>query len=409
MTPLEESLHQLFIIMFVAMLTPMIADYIPRIRIPVVVIEVILGIIIGPDLLDLVKLNADIEALAALGLAFLFFLAGYEIDFDRVKGHPLMLALKGWAIGLAIALAFGGLLQATGQADSLLYVGIAIATTTIGTLIPILSDEGILDSHFGTHTLAVGAVGEFGPIILIALLLDPDRGGVASALVLNAFFLVVIAGIIIARQWRSHRLANLIARTMNTSGQLAVRIAMFLVIGLVYAAEVLKLEFLLGAFAAGIIVGQAMKRVPYQHEAELELTRSKFEAIGYGFLIPIFFIVTGIQFQLKTLLDSPSSLAMVPVFLIFFLIVRGLPTLFLHRAVLPAKSDRRALALLAGTELPLVIAVTALGVEAGRMSVELATAMVGAAMISVLIYPILGMAVWKSGNVEEPEAAAAGD
>jgi len=409
MTPLEESLHQLFIIMLVAMLTPMIADYIPRIRIPVVVIEVILGIIIGPDLLDLVKLNADIEALSALGLAFLFFLAGYEIDFDRVKGHPLKLALKGWAIGLAIALAFGGLLQATGQADSLLYVGIAIATTTIGTLIPILSDEGVLESHFGTHTLAVGAVGEFGPIILIALLLDPDRGGVASALVLNAFFLVVIAGIIIARRWRSQRLANLIARTMDTSGQFAVRIAMFLVIGLVYAAEVLELEFLLGAFAAGIIVGQAMKRVPLEHRAELELTRSKFDAIGYGFLIPIFFIVTGIQFQLSALLDSPSSLALVPVFLLFFLIVRGLPTLFLHREVLPATSDRRALALLAGTELPLVIAVTALGVEAGRMSVELATAMVGAAMISVLIYPMLGMAVRKSGAMDAPEAVAAGD
>lgn len=406
---MEETLHALFIVLFVAMLAPLAADFVPRIRIPVVVVEIILGIIIGPDLLDLVRIDFGIDALANLGLAFLFFLAGYEIDFDRIKGHPLALALKGWAIGVGIALVLGALLQATGQADSLLYVGIAIATTAIGTLMPILSDEGVLDTPFGTHTLAVGAVGEFGPIILIAVLLDPDRGDVASALVLNFFVLIVVIGILIARRWHSQRLSNLIARTMHSSGQFAVRIAIFLVIGLVYIAEVLNLDFLLGAFGAGIVVGQAMKRVPNERHADLELIRAKFEAIGFGFLIPIFFVVTGVKFQLKTLLESPTSLMLVPVFLVFFLIVRGLPTYLLQRTVLPERDDRRALAMLAGTELPLVIAVTALGVDAGAMSVELATAMVGAAMISVLIFPIAGLRLRVKPGALSPATPSPGD
>lgn len=406
---LEESLHALFIVLFVAMLAPLIGDYVPWIRIPVVVIEVVLGIIVGPDLLDLVRIDSGIDALAALGLAFLFFLAGYEIDFDRVKGKPLALALKGWAVGLAIAFALGGLLQVTGKVDAMVYVGIAIATTAVGTLMPILSDEGVLDSHFGTHALAVGAVGEFGPIILVALLLDPGRGDVASALVLNLFILLVIVGIVLARRWHSDRLANLIARTMNTSGQFAVRIAMFLVIGLVYAAERLDLDFLLGAFGAGIIVGQAMKRVPIAQHERLEMVKAKFEGIGFGFLIPVFFVVTGIKFQLRTLLDHPGSLAMVPLFLLCFLLVRGAPVLLLHRSVLPEKSDRRALAILAGTEFPLVIAVTALGVEAGAMPVDLAAAMVGAAMLSVLLFPMLGLALRKRDMPARSETAPVGD
>ena len=389
------------------MLAPLIGDYIPWIRIPVVVIEIVLGIIIGSEVLGLVKMNDEIDALASLGLAFLFFLAGYEIDFDRVKGKPLKLAIKGWVIGLGIAFALGGVLQATGRVDSLVYVAVAIATTAVGTLMPILSDEGVLETHFGTHALAVGAVGEFGPIILVALLLDPNRGGVATALLLNAFILIIIAGIILARRWRSDRLSSLIARTMDTSGQFAVRIAMFLVIGLVYAAEWLELEFLLGAFGAGIIVGQAMKRVPATHADQLHMVKAKFEGIGYGFLIPVFFIVTGVKFPLRTLLDSTSSLVLVPVFLLIFLLVRGVPVLVLHRSVLPENGDRRALAVLAGTELPIVIAVAALGVADGVMTPELAAAMVGAAMLSVLLFPMLGLALRRRGLPAAPEMAVA--
>jgi Kef-type K+ transport system membrane component KefB len=366
----------------------------------VIIIEIALGILIGPDLLDLIDLDSGTEVLAELGLAFLFFLAGFEIDLNRIKGRPLRLAVQGWLIGVGLALFFGAVLQATGQADSFLFAGLAMATTAIGTLMPILSDEGLLEQEYGTQALAVGAVGEFGPIILIALLLDPHHGGIATAVILNLFILFVLALIVLTRRWNARRLARLIVKTMNTSGQFAVRITMFLIVGLAFVAFELDLEFLLGAFAAGVIIGQAAKRVPPQFQPDLVTVREKLEAVGYGFLIPIFFIVTGIRFQIGALLADTGTLVLVPLFLVLFLLVRGLPVLRLYRAELPIPTERLSLGILSSTQLPVVIAITALGVEAGRMSVELATAMVGAAMLSVFFFPLIGLALQKRQTVE---------
>jgi Kef-type K+ transport system membrane component KefB len=392
---MDDSLQHLFLVAMAVMLAPLISDLIPGIRIPVVILEIVLGILIGPDLLDLAEVRTEIAVLAELGLAFLFFLAGFEIDLERIKGKPLRLAVQGWLIGVALALFFGAVLQATGQADSFLFVGLAMATTAVGTLMPILSDEGLLKQEYGTQALAIGAVGEFGPIILIALLLDPHHGGVASALILNTFLIFVLGLIVLTRRWNAHRLAGLVVKTIDSSGQFAIRITMFLIIGLAYVANELDLEFLLGAFAAGAIIGQAAKRVPARYERELETVREKFDAIGYGLLIPIFFVATGIQFQLRALLGDTGTLMLVPLFLLLFLLVRGLPILRLYRADVPIPEERLSLGILASTQLPVVIAITTLGVEAGRMSVELATAMVGAAMLSVLLFPLIGLALQK--------------
>ena len=140
--------------------------------IPVVVIELGLGVLIGPQLLDLAHVDGFTEFFADLGLGMLFFFAGYEIDIARIRGEPLRLALFGWAMSLAIAYTLGGALAILGVVVSLVYVGSALATTAIGTLIPVLSDTGELRTRFGTYLLAAGAVGEFGPILLLTLVLS---------------------------------------------------------------------------------------------------------------------------------------------------------------------------------------------------------------------------------------------
>ena len=138
-----------------------------RLPLPVVVLEVILGIIIGPDVLGFADSDAFLNFFSNLGLGMLFFFAGYEIDFERIRGNPLRLAVLGWLLSLVLAYSIGGLLTLTGLVLSLLFTGSALATTAIGTLIPVLSDAGELRTRFGTYLLGAGAVGEFGPILLI--------------------------------------------------------------------------------------------------------------------------------------------------------------------------------------------------------------------------------------------------
>src|SRR4051794_31781093 len=201
----------LAVILTAAALAPIVADYIPRIALPVVVVEIVLGIIVGPQVLGWVKLAPELAELSDVGLAFLFFLAGFEIDFVRISGRPLRLGMAGWVMSLVLAFAIGGVLQATGVTPSLLYVGLAISTTAVGTLLPILRDADVLESPLGTQAVAAGAIGEFVPVVMIALLLDTTHSGFRSALLLNVFVLVVLIGVYTARHWRPARLRRLVA------------------------------------------------------------------------------------------------------------------------------------------------------------------------------------------------------
>jgi Kef-type K+ transport system membrane component KefB len=389
---MEKELLYFFYIVSAAALAPVIVDRIQRVKIPVVVIEIALGVIIGPQVLGWAEASHIIEAFSEFGLAFLFFLAGYEIDFDKIKGKPLKLAGSSWVISLVGALILAFILQAAGVVNSSLYVGIAMTTTAIGALLPMLSDAGELETDFGNHTVAYGAAGEFAPIVMMALLLEGERSGLTSALVLNAFVIIVFFALLAAQRWWPERLMKLVGHTMHSSGQLAVRITTFLLICFIALANMMGLDFLLGAFAAGLIIAQFVKRVPQESKHETEILLAKFEGIGYGLLIPIFFIVSGIKFDLSALVSSSSSLAMLPIFLILFFIVRGLPALFFYRKEL-AKNEQLSLGFFGATQLPLVIAITGLGVESGRMANDMATAMVGAAMLSVFIYPLVGFAL----------------
>jgi Kef-type K+ transport system membrane component KefB len=366
----------------------------PRLAIPVVVIEIVLGIVVGPELLDLAEADEFLEFHANLGLGMLFFFAGYEIDFRRIRGSPLRLGLLGWLLSLALAYSIGGLLALTGVVLSLLFTGSALATTAIGTLIPILSDAGELRTRFGTYLLAAGAMGEFGPILLITLVFS-TKGAVTNAVVLVVFVVLAVITAVVAVRGMTGGWA-LFERTLETSGQLAVRVAVVVVFALAALAASLGLDLLLGGFVAGVIVRVALKG------REVAVLESKLAAVGYGFFIPFFFVVSGVKFDLGALTEEPLRLLELPLFLALFLVVRGLPALVLYREALEPRA-RAALAFFCATELPLVVAITTIAVEQGHMRSSTAASLVGAAILSTMIYPLVGLRL--RGDPATAEAA----
>jgi Kef-type K+ transport system membrane component KefB len=274
---------------------------------------------------------------------------------------------------------------------SFLYTGSALATTAIGTLIPILRDEGELRTRFGTYLLAAGAVGEFGPILLLTLVLS-TQSAIDRALPLVAFIgLALVIAVVSVRSapagWGA------LERSIETSSQLAVRLAALLVFGLAALAAQLGLDVVLGGFVAGMITRMAVRG------HEVSVLESKLSAVGFGLLIPFFFTVSGIAFNLNALVTSTGAMLKLPLFLALFLVVRGLPALLLYRRELAGR-DRLALASYSATALPLVVAICEVAVQDGHMRSSTAAALIGAAIISTVIYPFLARALRRDREVE---------
>ena len=349
---------------------------------PSVVVELVLGVIIGPQVLDAASVDSFTDFFSSLGLGMLFFFAGYEIDLRRIRGKPLRLGLLGWGFSLLIAYSIGGLLAAAGIVLSLLYTGSALATTAIGTLIPILSDSGELKTRFGTYLLAAGAVGEFGPIMLLTLGLTTSSP-LHEAAILVAFVALAV-GVAVLAVRSSGRTIPLLERTLETSSQLAVRWIVVLVFTLALLASDLGLDLLLGGFAAGLITREILR------DREVGVFDSKLTAVAFGFFVPFFFVVSGMSLDVDALFGSAAGVLKMFLFFGLFLIVRGAPALLLYRRTLAAR-ERLALAFFTATQLPLVLAITTVAVDAGEMRTSTAAALVGAAVLSTLIYPMVGL------------------
>jgi Kef-type K+ transport system membrane component KefB len=395
----HSQLASILVIAAVAALAPIVVALRLPLRIPIVVAEIALGILIGPQGLGLAKLDPLIEFLGQFGLGFLFFLAGLEIDFARIRGRPAALAATGWLISIAAAFLIAGLLQAIGFVLSTLLVGVALSTTALGALMPILRDSGEMETRLGTFVLAAGAVGEFGPIVLTGLLLSGTSNHLVSAVLLLVFMALAVGAAVIALHFHPPRLLQLIARAMHASAQLAVRLSLLILLGFLFLADSFGLDVLLGAFAAGVIVSVSSAR------EQAEPLREKLEGIGFGFLIPIFFISSGMRFDLRALFQSAESLLRLPVFLALFFVVRGLPV-FLYRRDLP-RTDLAPLALFSSTALPTVVAITSIGVATGRMRPDNAAALVGAGMISVFLHPVLALTLRQRTKSVRTTAAGA--
>ncbi|MGK2878857.1 MAG: cation:proton antiporter [Solirubrobacterales bacterium] len=389
------------LVLSAAALAPIIAGLVgsrlSSVVLPVVVVELLLGVVIGPQVLELAHTDDVLDAFAQLGLGFLFFFAGYEIRFDKIKGQPLKLATEGWVLSLILAYSLAGVLHVTGVIKSDLLVGSALVTTAIGTLIPILRDENRLGGDFGRNILAIGAVGEFGPVLIVTLLLGATSNAALQAVLLVAFVLIaVLTGI--AATGTATRWFDFVTSRMNNSGQLPVRLAVLLVFALVVVAGDLGMDVILGAFAAGMIMALLIG------DRDAEVFDSKMEAVGFGFLIPFFFITSGMNLDVEALFGSLSGALKLPLFFVLMLIVRGAPALLFYRRALPA-SQLRPLGLLSATQLPIVVAITTIGLESGEMRASTAAALVGAAVLTVMIFPTVALRLLKKSDAGSAPAA----
>ncbi len=398
---IDDAIPTLVLIGVAAVLAPIIAEGLRRFMpVPEVVIMILLGIILGPYVLGLAHPNSIVTALSDFGLTYLMFLAGMELDLKTMRQGHLGLAVGSWGVSLVLALGVGLVLHWTGLVLDHVVVALCLTTTALGTLLPILRDAGVLRTGLGPVFLSVGSTGEFGPIVAVAVLLTNRDPRLTFAL-LVLFVAVAVIAALLAMQVHPPRFIALMRRHLHSTAQLPVRISVLLVILLVYLALKLSLDVLLGAFAAGVVV-----RLLIQGEDSEPIT-SKLEAIGFGFLIPIFFIENGITFDLHALVHQPKVLLLVPMFAAIFLFTRGLPTWVFFRGVV-TKLQARSLAVLSATGLPIIVVITSLGVEEHRMKPQNAAALVAAGMLSVLIYPMIGLrrlgAATKVAEVAEESA-----
>jgi Kef-type K+ transport system membrane component KefB len=364
---------------------PLFSEALRRWRVPSVLFELLLGILIGPEVLHWASLDQFVTGLSALGLCFLFFMAGYEIDFAKLSGHPLNRGITGWLVSLVLGLGVGVILLISGFVVSSLLIGLSLTTTAVGTLLPMLRDRDMLESPFGKFLVAAGTAGEFGPVVAVTVLLG--AASPETELVLLIVFVALAVGIaFVASRRQPPRVVETMQRHLGTSTQLPVRIVLLLITALVLLASSLNLEVLLGAFAAGLIV-----RIAFSSE-QAEAMQPRLESIGFGFLIPVFFVVSGMEFHVRELFGNASTLERVPVYLGLFLVVRGLPALFVYARMLGVR-QQLALGILQSTALPLLVVITQIGLATHHMLEVNATALVGAGMLSVLLFPLVGFAV----------------
>jgi Kef-type K+ transport system membrane component KefB len=398
---MENNLSALFIVTLVAVTAPLVSELPIKLRLPIVVVELVLGILVGPQALGWAQPSGVLAFLGTLGLAFLFLLAGFELDVVELSGKPLSLALKSWLVTIALSVALTLSMRSTGFHKAPIMIATALATTALCTLLPILRDSGELKTRFGTLLSAAGALGELGPILVVSLVLTREHTTWQQTLLLLAFATIAFLAAVAART-RYVPAMRLLARTLHATSQLPVRICILVLVGLVLLAQEFGLDLILGAFAAGMVVRLGSS------DEKREALQTKLDAIGYGFLVPLFFVVSGMKFDVATLFSSASALLRVPLFLGLFLLLRGVPAVQLSRRELQP-GEHLPFALYVSTALPLIVAITEIGVATGRMRADNAAALVGAGMLSVLLFPLIALALRKRSGGAQPQSRIVSD
>jgi Kef-type K+ transport system membrane component KefB len=375
----NSVLATMTVIFAVAVVSPMISDSLGRLRISPVVVEIVGGVLVGPAVLDIAHPSSAVTVVSELGLAFLMFLAGYEIEFSKVRGQPLRLATVGWLVSLVLGFGVGVAARPGHGVLSWSLIGLALTCTALAVLMPMWRDTGVLDTTFGTHGMATGTIGEFGPIVLMGLLLtDSDAGRTTVVLVLFAAVAVVAA--VLASRPRSMRFLTTLRRHTHTSSQLPIRVTALVLVGLLWLASNFGVDVLLGAFAAGIVIRLGSVGL------DVDAISGKLDGIGYGVLIPIFFVVSGMQLDISAAWHDPASLLRIPLFLAGFLVVRGVPVWLFYRKALET-GQRLPFALFSATTLPLVVVIIELAEVAHLMEPATGAALEAAAILSVVLFP----------------------
>jgi Kef-type K+ transport system membrane component KefB len=381
---LRLGLIDLAIVSLIAALTPIVVRLLSRLRVPQVVILIAGGILVGPQVLGLAD-PAGLELVSNVGLGFLFLLAGYELDLGLFRERAGRIALKSWLVTLVVAIGVTGALAAVGFVRAFVPIAIGLTTTALGTLLPILRDNQMLEGRFGAFIMAAGAVGEFLPIVAVAIFLSANGAflGLLSLVVIGTIALLFT---FVPKLARHKRIAGILSEGEHATSQTSLRWTMVLLFALLVIAADFGLDVVLGAFLAGVVLRRWAPGDVHSLEAKLD-------AVGYGFFIPVFFVTSGMSLDLHSIIESPARLV---VFFLLFLVVRGLPALLFYRHDLPMRG-RVQMMLLTATALPLLVALGAIGLESGTMLPENAAALVGAGVLSVIVFPAVAVSLGRSG------------
>ena len=391
---LNQGLVDLVAVALVAALAPIVVAVLPGPRVPQVVILLLGGVLIGPHVLGLAE-TSSIQLLSNIGLGFLFLLAGYELDPGLLRQQPGRLAMVGWLISAVIAIGVTSGLGAAGYIRDYVPIGLALTTTALGTLLPILRDNDMLGGSFGQYVYAAGAAGELFPILIIAVFLTGRGNFIALASVALVGALAVALSAI---PWLTgHRtVQRIVQEGQDETAQITLRGAMVLLFVLLAIANRFGLDVVLGALLAGMVL-RGWARHSNMDIAGLE---HKFDAVGYGIFIPIFFVSSGMTLDIKTIAQNPGRLL---VFFFLLLVVRGLPSLLVYRRALPAR-QRVEMTFITATTLPLLIALVEIGQRDGVMLPANVAALVGAGVLSVLVFPLVAVMLHRSAPATPADA-----
>ena len=378
---MPSGFGSIVVVVVVAALAPIIVDLMPGwIRLPQVVVLLLAGIVVGPS----VAAWADpdpVSLLSSVGLGFLFMLAGYELDPALLREPAGRIAVVSWVASLAVAAALLAGLHAVHVAHSPVVTTIALTTTALGTLLPILRDNDMLGGSFGRYVFGAGAVGELGPILAMALFLG-TRGSLVEAVALVVFLVIAYVVALLPSRVRDTRIGAIILRREHSTSQTTLRLSIALLFILLLAASDLGFDNVLGAFVAGMV----LRRWSPGH---IDLLEAKLDAVGYGFFIPIFFVYSGMTLDIDAIIANPAP---VVIFLVVIFVVRGLPALFWYRNELP-RIERVQMVFITATTLPLLVALTAVGVSEGTMTTRAQAHVIGAGVLSVLLFPLIAVAI----------------
>lgn len=381
--PGPSAIVSLFWIVAIAVVAPLAARLL-RGYVPSVVLLLLLGMLLGPNMAGWAASAGGVDLISELGLGMLFLLAGYELNPQLLRGKPGRVAWATWLISLLIAVGFIALAARDASFTEQVAVAIALTSTALGTLLPILKQDGLLEKPLGRAVLAHGAVGELGPVVAMSVLLT-SRSPLAAIVVLLLFVVAALAVALVPRRLveRMPAVGRTITALEGGTDQLPVRVVFLLLLALMAVAESFDLDVVLGAFAAGVILRSLVAETYPEIETALE-------TVGYGLLIPVFFVVSGMGIDPRAVAGNPLLWL---VFVAAIAIARGLPVLVSERYVphganLDDGAERVELALYAATGMPIIVAVTEAATHAGLMDQRLASILVAAGGTTVLLFPL---------------------
>jgi Kef-type K+ transport system membrane component KefB len=395
----DLSFDNLLLVCLIGAVVPIALRFAPRLRLPSVVVEIGVGVVCGPAVLGLIEVDAPVAVLSWLGLAFLLFLAGLEIDTRRLGGRMLRLSAVGYLLTLALATPFAVALTAVGWIDEPLLLVIALSATSLGLVVPVLKDAGQTGTSTGQGIVVASTVADLASIILLSVLFGANGDtGARLALVTSFAAVVVVVVLAVLGVARWPRLAAVVDTLQDSTAQIRIRLALVLLVALTALAGRFGLEAILGAFLAGVVLSIVDPR-PREHPH----FRTGLDAVGYGVLVPIFYVTTGVRLDLAGLLGDPAALLRVPIFLVALLVARGVPALLHARA--EGRRKAAAAALLQATSLPFIVTATQVGVALGLMDAVTSAALVTTGVLSVALFPTAAFILLKSGG----DRGAAGD